>query len=48
MLKGVFAKANWNHQLLVQDGSRGVHNPSFAFDVLSATMAAVNDAAPPK
>jgi len=43
VLKGTFAKANWNYRLLVQDGSRGVHNPRFAFDVLSASVAAVND-----
>jgi hypothetical protein len=25
------------------DGSRGVHNPSFTFNVLSATMNALNN-----
>ena len=43
MLKGTFAKANWNYELLAQDATRGVHNPSFAFDVLSATVTAVRD-----
>ncbi|HUL60970.1 MAG TPA: hypothetical protein VLU43_16945 [Anaeromyxobacteraceae bacterium] len=45
VLKGTFAKTNWNQQLLALDGSRGVHNPSFAFDVLSATVVAVYDGA---
>jgi len=48
LLKGTFAKANWNYELLTQDGSRGVHNPSFSFDVLSATVAAINNASLPK
>lgn len=41
LLKGTFAKANWNYELVVQDGSRGIHNPSFTFDVLSNTVEAV-------
>jgi len=40
-LKGVYAKANWNYELVTQDASRSIHNPSFVFDVLSATQAAV-------
>lgn len=40
VLKGVFAKTNWNHELINLDASRGIHNPSFSFDVLSATVAA--------
>lgn len=46
VLKGTVAKANWNFALLTQDGSRGVHNPSFAFDVISATASALNGPAP--
>ncbi|HEY6909339.1 MAG TPA: hypothetical protein VI356_08220 [Myxococcales bacterium] len=38
---GVTAKANWNYSLVTLDGSRGIHNPTFAFEVLSATTAAV-------
>jgi hypothetical protein len=45
VLRGTFAKANWNYELLVVDGSRGVHNPSFTFNVLSATVAALNGTA---
>ena len=43
VLRGTFAKANWNYSLLEQDASRGVHNPSYAFDVLSATVAAIRN-----
>jgi hypothetical protein len=38
-------KANWNYELVAQDGSRGVHNPSFTFNVLSATLSALNNGA---
>jgi carboxypeptidase family protein len=31
-------KALWNYLLVAQDGSFGVHNPSFALEVLSATQ----------
>ncbi len=48
VLKGTFSKASWNARLLTLDRSRGVHNPSFAFDVLSATLAAVYNPALPK
>jgi cytochrome c554/c'-like protein len=41
LLKGTFAKTNWNYQLVAQDGSRGVHNPTFAFAVLSKTEEAL-------
>jgi cytochrome c553 len=33
------AKANWNYQLLSYDQSKGIHNPSFIFGVLDATIA---------
>lgn len=48
VLKGTLAKSNWNYSLLTQDGSRGVHNPSFSFDVLSATIGALGNGALPK
>jgi hypothetical protein len=41
VLKGVFAKANWNYSLVTLDSSRSIHNPGFVFEVLSATEAAV-------
>jgi hypothetical protein len=37
---GTFAKAIWNY-LIVNDGSNGIHNPSFVIDVLTATQAAL-------
>lgn len=37
-----FAKANWNYSLIEQDFSKGVHNPSFAHEVLFATTAKVD------
>ncbi len=48
VLKGTFAKANWNYELLAVDGSRGVHNPSFTFNVLSGTVNALNNSSLPK
>jgi hypothetical protein len=33
------AKANWNHDLVTLDSSKGVHNPTFTFGVLDATIA---------
>jgi ribosomal protein L31 len=33
------AKANWNYELVSLDSSKGIHNPSFTFDVLDATIA---------
>jgi formate-dependent nitrite reductase cytochrome c552 subunit len=45
VLKGVFAKANWNYSLVTLDGSRAIHNPSFVFEVLSSTEAAVRSSA---
>jgi len=35
------AKANWNYSLVSFDSSKGIHNPSFTFDVLDATIAKV-------
>lgn len=32
-----FVKGMWNYFLVHGDGSRGIHNPSFVFDVLSKT-----------
>lgn len=40
---GVLARAVWNY-LLVDDGSKGLHNPSFVFDVLGATARALSGA----
>ena len=33
------AKANWNYTLVVNDSSKGIHNPTFTFAVLDATIA---------
>jgi hypothetical protein len=35
------AKANWNHSLLVYDGSLGVHNPSYVNKIISKTIIAL-------
>ena len=35
------SKALWNYLLVKQDGSFGVHNPSFAFEILKTTQAKV-------
>ncbi len=43
LLNGRVAKANWNYSLVTQDGSRSIHNPTFAFGVLSASQAKVLD-----
>lgn len=37
----VIAKAIWNYGLLVTDKSKGVHNPGFATEVISATSEAL-------
>jgi hypothetical protein len=37
-----FAKANWNYNLLNLDASKGIHHPSFTFEVLDATIAKMN------
>jgi hypothetical protein len=46
-LNGRIAKANWNYSLATQDGSRSIHNPTFIFDVLSASQAKVVDGSLP-
>ncbi len=38
----VVAKAGWNYQLLLNDGSRGIHNPSFFHEVIVATTEALS------
>lgn len=38
-LTGTLVKAGWNYYLIHGDGSHGIHNPSFAFQVLNATLA---------
>ncbi|HET9552249.1 MAG TPA: carboxypeptidase-like regulatory domain-containing protein [Anaeromyxobacteraceae bacterium] len=38
----ILAKANWNYSLIHDDFSKGVHNPSFAHDVMFRTTAKVN------
>jgi hypothetical protein len=35
------AKANWNYSLVSLDASKGIHNPTFTFQVLDATIAKV-------
>ena len=35
-------KAGWNYGLIHNDGSLGVHNPSFAFEVLDAAIDALD------
>lgn len=37
----IIAKAGWNYFLIEGDGSEGVHNPSFTFEVLNASMDAL-------
>jgi len=36
-------KAGWNWNLIHSDGSHGVHNPSFALQVLEASISALNE-----
>lgn len=38
----IIAKALWNMNLLANDSSEGVHNPTFSFDVINATIKQVN------
>ncbi len=38
-LSGNFVHAGWNYFLIHGDGSRGLHNPSFATAVLNTTLA---------
>ena len=42
-LTGRLAKANWNYSLVTQDGSMSIHNPTFVFNTLSATMTGLAD-----
>jgi len=37
----LFKKAYWNYQLIAYDGSEGMHNSKFAFDVLTQTQNAL-------
>jgi hypothetical protein len=37
----LIAKTGWNYWLIHGDGSEGVHNPSFTFDVIDAAPAAL-------
>jgi hypothetical protein len=39
-------KAYWNYQLIAYDGSYGMHNAKFAFDVLTKTMSALGSTTP--
>ena len=39
-------KAYWNYQLIANDGSFGIHNAKFAFDVLTKTMNALGNPVP--
>jgi hypothetical protein len=39
-------KAYWNYQLIANDGSFGMHNAKFAFDVLTKTIAALGSPLP--
>lgn len=38
-LSGTLVRAGWNYFLIEGDGSLGIHNPTFAFSVLNATLA---------
>ena len=35
-------KSLWNYNLLNNDSSQGVHNPTFAFTVINATITQLN------
>ena len=37
----LYKKAYWNYQLIAYDGSKGMHNSKFAFDVLTQTQNAL-------
>ncbi|WP_337872797.1 multiheme c-type cytochrome [Ignavibacterium sp.] len=39
-------KAYWNYQLIAKDGSKGMHNSKFAFDVLLKTKVALGQVIP--
>jgi predicted CXXCH cytochrome family protein len=34
-------RAGWNYYLVLGDGSRGIHNPSFVFEILDASLSAL-------
>ncbi len=38
---GILARAIWNNTMLTRDGSAAVHNPTFVFNVISNTKAAM-------
>jgi hypothetical protein len=38
-LAGNFVRADWNYFLIEGDGTKGLHNPSFAAAVLNNTIA---------
>jgi formate-dependent nitrite reductase cytochrome c552 subunit len=40
---GALAKANWNAVLVETDASKGVHNPSFTFNVIGTTIAVLGN-----
>jgi hypothetical protein len=42
----LFKRAYWNYQLIAYDGSYGMHNSKFAFDVLLKTQAALGTVVP--
>lgn len=39
-------KSYWNYQLIANDGSKGMHNSKFAFDVLLKTKVALGQVIP--
>ena len=43
----VLVKAGWNYFLIHGDNSKGVHNPSYVFNVLDSAKAALQDASNP-
>lgn len=42
----LYKRAYWNYQLMAYDGSRGMHNSKFTFDVLMKTYAALGGIVP--
>jgi hypothetical protein len=42
----IFKQAYWNYQLMAYDGSRGMHNSKFTFDVLVKTLAKLGTIVP--
>ncbi len=41
-MNGSVAKALWNAVLVQDDASKGVHNPSYSFEVMDETLVHVN------